>query len=919
MLQTENTDTDRIWQPGDAQRRMWASLHRVDRTLQLLGLTIAIASAFLFLPLVGPTIVFSWLAAYAAIAIVRLYYTHEFLRRQSAARRPAPRKRAFVLGVALTGLMWGLTIIVYRIDWPGPYQGYMFLVCAGLISTAAMAYAASLPVFAVFTAMVLGPSFLRLALSDFPDSSKFALLVLLYGCLMFFIARSLHERMRSLIGLQLANTDLAENLAEINQDLDLEIEQRSVVEDWLWRERRLFLDGPVVVFRWRNEPGWPIEYVSPNVSQFGLDAADLRNLPYALFIHPQDLSLVEKVAPIEGLDAKHPALTRDYRLKLRDGEVRWVYDHTIPVYDTGDRVTHYDGYILDITERKAAEQSILSEKERIQVTLQSIGDGVITTDRDGAITYLNPAAEVLTGVGLEDARGRELADVLRLNDPEQDQPVPDGALQPDGSGTKGRRSARLVGADGSIRDVTYTVAAIPGESGDRVGLVVGFNDASESIAMARELAYQASHDSLTGTLNRRAFESRLGDALAAARGTRSRHALIYIDLDQFKVINDTYGHHAGDRFLLEVADGLARIVNNPNELGRLGGDEFAVLVYDCPVNRARSIAMELKNYIQDIRYRWHSRIFTVSASIGIAEINSESASVEQILSAADMACYAAKDRGRNRVQIYRESDTEIRRRHSDMQWITRIQSALDTDRLLLYTQRIEPLPIPRDPVARQEILVRLLDQNGVLIPASTFLPAAERYNLSPVLDRWVIHECMKSIRSIAEPGDTVYFINVSGISLGRQDFLRYIKEQIDEFEVPGSQICFEITESAAISNLRYAIKFVTDLKSMGCHFALDDFGRGLSSFAYLKELSVDYLKIDGSFVQNIVDDTLDHALVEAINQVGHVMLIDTIAEHVETVLAFEEVKKIGIDYAQGNYIQNPEPLPGQAGKIERLI
>ncbi|MGA8260194.1 MAG: EAL domain-containing protein [Arenicellales bacterium] len=918
MLQSDNTDTHRIWQPGDAQRRIWASLHRVDRTLQLLGLTIAIASAFLFLPLVGPTIVFSWLTAYAAVAIVRLYYTHDFLSRQSAPRDIAARKWGFVLGVALTGLMWGATIFVYRTDWPGPYQGYMFLVFAGLISTAATAYAASLPVFAVFTAMVLGPPFLRLGLSEFPSSSKFALLVLLYGCLMFFIARSIHERMRSLIGLQLANTDLAENLAEVNQDLDLEIEQRSVVEDRLWRERKLFLDGPVVVFRWRNEPGWPIEYVSPNVRQFGLDPADLRSVPYARFIHPQDLSLVDKVAPIEGLDAKHPALTKDYRLMLRDGEVRWVYDHTIPVYDSGDRVTHYDGYILDITERKTAEQSILSEKERIQVTLQSIGDGVITTDSENAITYLNPAAETLTGMPLEDARGHELTEVFRLRDPKQDQPLSDAALGLDGTAPKARRSARLLGADGAVRDVTYTVAPITGEAGDRIGLVVGFHDASESIAMAHELAYQASHDSLTGTLNRRAFESRLREALATARESRTRHTLIYIDLDQFKVINDTYGHHAGDRFLLRVADGLSRIVSDPNELARLGGDEFAVLVYDCPANRARSIAVDLKNYIQGIRYQWQRRVFTVSASMGIAEINGKSVSVEQILSAADMACYAAKDAGRNRIQIYRESDSEIRRRHSEMQWITRIQSALDADQLLLYAQRIEPVPMPRDPVARQEILVRLVDQDGELIPASTFLPAAERYNLSPLLDRWVIRECLKSIRAIPEPRDAVYFINVSGISLGRQDFLRYIKEQFDEFQVPGSQVCFEITESAAISNLRFAIKFVADLKSMGCHFALDDFGRGLSSFAYLKELSVDYLKIDGSFVQNIVDDTLDHALVEAINQVGHVMLIDTIAEHVENALTFEEVKKIGIDYAQGNYVQKPEPLPGQSAKMERL-
>ena len=919
MLKPSNMDRYRSWEPGDTHRWRWVSLYRVGWTTQLLGLAVAIASAFLFLPLVDSTIVFSWLTIYAAVSMARLYYIQNFLNRQTTIRNIDPWKRGFILGVAVSGLMWGVTILVYRVEWPGPYQAYMFLAYAGLISAGATAYAASLPVFGVFASLMLGPAVVRLGLSDFPGAGKFALLVLLFGCVMYLIARSIHERIRSQIALQLANTELVENLAEMNEDLDMEIEQRSAMEKTLWRERKLFLEGPVVVFRWRNAPGWPIEYVSPNVRQFHLDPGELRagNVSYDRFIHPQDLSLVDKVAPIDGLDAKHPALTKDYRLKLPNGEVRWVYDHTVPVYDASDNVTHYDGYILDITDRKTAEQSVLSEKERIQVTLQSIGDGVITTDCHNAVTYINPAAETLTGIPLDDALGRPLTEVLRLQDTDRDESVEDDLLHED-SGPPRQKSVRLLSATGASHDVYYTMAPIEDHDGERIGLVVVVHDASESITMARELAYHATHDSLTGSLNRRAFESRLESALATARERSIRHSLIYIDLDQFKVVNDTYGHHAGDRFLLQVSKGLSSIVHKPNELARLGGDEFAVLVYDCPVNRARSIALDLNNYIHTIRYQWEGNIFTVSASIGIAEINDRSVNVEQILSAADMACYAAKDRGRNRVQIYRESDREIRKRQSDMQWITRIQSALDGERLLLYSQRIEPLPLPRDPVRRQEILVRLLDESGELIPASKFLPAAERYNLSPVVDRWVIRECLRSIQSTPESRDNVYFINVSGISLSQQDFLYFIQDQFDEFEIPGSQICFEITESAAISNLRHAVKFVAELKSMGCHFALDDFGRGLSSFAYLKDLSVDYLKIDGSFVQNIVDDTLDHALVEAINQVGHVMLIDTIAEHVENARVFEETKRIGIDYAQGNYIELPTPLPGQEAKIQRL-
>jgi diguanylate cyclase (GGDEF)-like protein/PAS domain S-box-containing protein len=913
-------ETHPDWEPESAHRRQWVSMYRVGRTALLFGLALAFAAVFLFLPLVDTTTAFSWLAIYVAVTVVRLYYTREFLRKLSDIRDPQPWKHGFVLGVAASGLLWGMTSFVYEIGWPGPYQVYVFLIYAGLISVAAIAYSASLQAFAVYASLVLGPPFIKLGLGDFPGSSLFALFILLYGIVMFFIARTVHKSIRSLTGLELANIDLREYLAEIHEDLDLEIEQRSVLEKALWRERKLFLDGPVVVFRWRNESGWPIEYVSPNVRQFHLDPEELRtrNVPYGQFIHPEDLSLVSKVAPIEGMDAKHPALTKDYRLRLSNGEIRWVYDHTVPIYDAEDKVTHYDGYILDITDRKVAERTVLAEKERIQTTLRSIGDGVITTDRNHSITYLNPAAEALTGVRLEQARNRKLQDVFRIVDTKKNCPIQDILADGAEATPQHQRSVRLISATGASHEVTYTLSPIRDYAGDRIGLVVIFHDASESIAMSRELAYQAAHDSLTGTLNRREFESRLENALATARQDLVLHSLIYIDLDQFKVINDAYGHRAGDRLLLQVADGLARIVGERDDLARLGGDEFAVLVYGCSANRARTIASKLKTCIQSIRYQCEDRVFRISASIGIAEINNKSLNVEQVLSAADMACYAAKDRGRNRIQIYRESDVEIKQRQTDMEWVSRIQSALDNNRLMLFYQSIEPVSLPRGPVVRQEILVRLIDDTGELIPASVFLPAAERFNLAPAVDRWVVRESIKSIQGLQDGTDKVYFINVSGTSLGQQDFLRYIKAQFYEFGVAGSQICFEITETAAISNLRHAIDFVGELKSMGCHFALDDFGSGLSSFAYLKELSVDYLKIDGVFIQKIVNDTLDHALVEAINQVGHVLLIDTVAEHVESAFVFEEIKKIGIDYAQGNYIQAAEPLPGQPAKLEKL-
>ena len=442
------------------------------------------------------------------------------------------------------------------------------------------------------------------------------------------------------------------------------------------------------------------------------------------------------------------------------------------------------------------------------------------------------------------------------------------------------------------------------------GVVVSWRDLTETHTLSEKLSYQASHDALTGLVNRREFEQRLRQLIEMARTEHTEHALCYLDLDQFKVINDTCGHVAGDELLRQLGMVLPEQVRKGDTLARLGGDEFGVLMEGCSITQATRVANALLEAIRNLHFHWEDKTFNIGVSIGVVPINETSESITAVLSTADSACYAAKDAGRNQIHVYREDDVKVAERQGEMQWVARIQRALDDDRFELYAQPILPVLSQSSAPVHYEILLRMQDEQGQIVMPGAFLSAVERYNLSARLDNWVIRNAFEWLVRHPEFREKLDLIsiNLSGHSLGDGQLMGYIIEQFKDGRIPPEKICMEIIETAAITNLTNATRFIKLLKEWGCRFALDDFGSGLSSFAYLKNLPVDYLKIDGLFVKDILDDAIDYAMVKSINEIGHVMGKRTVAEFVDSEAILSSLRVIGVDYAQGYAVGEPRPI-----------
>jgi diguanylate cyclase (GGDEF)-like protein len=434
--------------------------------------------------------------------------------------------------------------------------------------------------------------------------------------------------------------------------------------------------------------------------------------------------------------------------------------------------------------------------------------------------------------------------------------------------------------------------------------------------MARRMAYLASHDPLTGLINRREFEARLNQVMESARSEGKQHAICYFDLDQFKIVNDTCGHVAGDELLKQLSQRLQNEIRQSDVLARLGGDEFGVILESCSIEKAEQVAEILRHCVKSFRFVWQDHAFDIGASIGLVPITADSGSLTDVMSAADSACYVAKDRGRNCIHIYQADDIALAQRHGEMQWVHRLNRGLENDKFRIYSQAIVPLNSRGHGIQGfYEILVRMNDHGNDVILPTAFIPAAERYHLMPTIDRRIIssvfasmHEFSSHAQNADESIAPMFSINLSGQSLCDDNFLDFVTGLFEYYHIDPQRICFEITETAAIANLSRAKAFIETLKGMGCKFALDDFGSGLSSFGYLKSLPVDYLKIAGNFVQDIVRDPVDHAMVDAINQIGHIMGLITIAESVESEEIMLKIRESGIDYAQGYWIGEPKPF-----------
>jgi diguanylate cyclase (GGDEF)-like protein/PAS domain S-box-containing protein len=650
----------------------------------------------------------------------------------------------------------------------------------------------------------------------------------------------------------------------------------------------------------------------------------------------------DRVAKIRRAFSRREHLRLELINYRKDGSTYWVELNSVPVSDSEGNVTHWVSVQRDITDRKRMEQAFFEEKELAQVTLQSIGDAVIATDARGCISTLNPVAEQLTGWSTAEAKGLPLGTAMRVVNEVTRLPVENIAETALCQGRICDRGCNslLIARNNREFAIDHCAAPIHASSGEIIGTVVVFRDVTQVRTQARQLTWQATHDTLTQLVNRREFEYQLEHALHSAQGYGQEHVMLYLDLDRFKIVNDTCGHVAGDELLRQISQLLKSSIRKTDILARLGGDEFALLLYKCSPDRGLEVAETLLQAVQGFRFAWEDKTFSIGVSIGLVAVNPQTASVTSVLSAADVACYAAKNKGRNRVQVYQAGDGELLKQRGETQWVVQINQALEKNRFCLYSQPIVNLHHHQTSEIHCEILLRLQPETGQLISPMAFIPAAERYNLMQAIDRWVVRTLFSNLSPVFGSNSSVrdresdrdliaalpavtslpisqslgvnythlYSINLSGASINEDRFIDFLYEQFATYQIPPQVICFEITETVAIANLSKAASLIWKFKELGCRFALDDFGSGMSSFAYLKNLPVDFIKIDGNFIKNLVENPVDVVMVEAITKIGHVMGIKTIAEYVESETVMEKLRELGVDCAQGYYLGKPQPF-----------
>lgn len=635
----------------------------------------------------------------------------------------------------------------------------------------------------------------------------------------------------------------------------------------------------------------------------GRQVSDLLHSQYRALVRNHIASLLQDAAPTAPLEAQ---------LEGRDeAGGAWVELHSSRVRYRGEPALLT--VARDVTDRKSLEAQLGQGKLQARLALESIGEGVITTDRAGAIDYLNAAAEQLLGTSRIVGVGKGLTDLIALVDEVDRSSLGDPVakcLTERRRVSLGRRA--LLMSKQSDREVSIELAASPirGSDGQVTGCAVIFHDVSELRGLAREMSYQASHDALTGLVNRAELERRLDEALTSARGEGVGHVVAYLDLDRFKQVNDSCGHIAGDNLLREIGALLKQRVRDSDTVARVGGDEFAMLLAGCPLDKARQIADDVCRAVREYRFTWQERAFDIGVSIGLVEVGPESGSPEDVLSAADSACYVAKQKGRGRTHVYSVRDELLARERGEIQWLQHLQRALKEGRFELHVQPIVALGGSAKNGPAAEVLLRLKDDSGKSIAPMHFIGAAERYRLMPHIDRWVVQAALSSIAGGAPhlPKGRTCGINLSAQTLADESFLEFVVDVLDRTGVPPEKICFEVPESAVANQMDQAQRFIDVLHGMGCSFALDDFGSGIGSFASLKRLELDYLKIDGIYTRDLAEDGVNREMLAAMIKLARTLDFLVVAEEVEDQQSLEALRALGVDFVQGHIVEKPRPL-----------
>ena len=683
-------------------------------------------------------------------------------------------------------------------------------------------------------------------------------------------------------------------IQRLSQRLALALEAGQVgIWEWDLVQQKLFYDNHV-----QRLFGCPDELCS--------------NHPNALLdrIHPDDRVQVQQA--LQNVFNGEVLFEAEFRIPLQDGNIRFLRTLGKVISRQNDQPQLMIGTTWDITEQRTLTERLAEEKERLAVTLHSIGDGVICTDANHRVTYLNPVAEQMTGWSRGEVCEKTLGEIFTLVDEHTGQPI----IDPVGYCLDRQQiphlpeDAVLINRSGRQFDIIKSIAPIRTATGQVLGAVLVFQDITRSRELQKKLAYSATHDTLTGLPNRLQFEQRLRQAGQQTLPGDTTHALCFIDLDRFKIVNDTAGHAAGDALLKQLSLLLNQQVRSHDILARLGGDEFGLLLLDCPLTKAEQIARKLIDAVAELRFQWNDRVYRVGASIGLTVIQAELPQTpDELMAEADIACYAAKAAGRNRVSIYRPNASEAHYHRSEIQMSVTILEAMENDRFCLYAQKVQALD-PSNPCSgHYELLVRMLDANGKPTLPGAFIPAAERYDLMAGLDHWVISTALRDYgqRIADRPGMSIA-LNLSAQTLNDPRFPAFIQKTLQQSPLSADRIHFEITETALINHFPAARSVIETLRADGCHIALDDFGAGLCSFSYLKQFPVDYLKIDGSFIKQIKTNRIDRAIVESLHEIAHKLNISTIAEFVEDRETQQILREIGVDYVQGYGIQRPMPL-----------